>query len=188
MKKPVVYLLACACPPARHVGELVDIAQGAGWEACVVATPSGRHFIDATTLAEQTGHPIRSEFKRPGDPDTLPDPDALMVAPATVNTVCKLSAGIADTLVAGLLVEGLGKGLPIVVAPFTNIAMARHPAFVEGIERLRRWGVTVLHGDDVLELHPPGIGEARAANFPWRLAWAALEQLWSSPARAGTRW
>ncbi len=94
----------------------------------------------------------------------------MIVAPCTVNTTTKFAAGIADTLALGLLVEGLGKGLPIVAVPYTNAAMAAHPAFGEAIERLRGWGVTVLYGDDVVELHDPGTGEQYLDEFPWQLA------------------
>ena len=116
-----------------------------------MVTPDGRKFIDVPTISAQTGHPVRSVYKNPGDPDVLPAADAMVVAPATVNTINKWAAGIADTLAArACIVEGIGKGLPIVAMPFTNVAMAAHPAFVESIAKLRRWGVTVLFGDDVM--------------------------------------
>ena len=128
MNGRVLYVVACGSPAARNVYLLVGLAQAAGWEVCVVATPDGRRYVDDSGVAAQTGHPVRSSFKNPGDLDVLPEPDAMIVAPATVNTINKWSAGIADTLALGLLVEALGKGLPIVMLPFTNAAMAAHPA------------------------------------------------------------
>ena len=170
----VLYAIACGSPAARDVGRLVDLAQRQGWDVCVVATPDGRKFVDVAAVARQTGHPVRSYYKNPGDPDVLPEPDAIVVAPATVNTVTKWAAGIADTLALGLLVEGQGKGLPIVAVPFTNAAMGAHPAFREAIGRLREWGITVLFGNDVLPLHPPGEGGELVDEFPWGLALDAL--------------
>jgi phosphopantothenoylcysteine decarboxylase len=102
---------------ARRVDVLVELAQQQGWTVCVVASPDGRKFIDVPGLAALTGHPVRSTFKNPGDPDVLPDATAMVVAPATVNTITKWAAGIADTLPLGLLVEAIGKGLPIVAMP-----------------------------------------------------------------------
>jgi len=174
---PVLYVIACGSPAARRVGVPVDLAQRQGWDVCVVATPDGRKFIDVPALAAQTGHPVRSLYKNPGDPDVLPDADAIIVAPATVNTINKWSAGIADTLPLGLIVEAQGRGVPIVALPFTNSAMAAHPAFLESVERLRGWGVTVLFGDDVMRLHPPGAGEAFIDDIPWHLAVRALPAL-----------
>jgi Phosphopantothenoylcysteine synthetase/decarboxylase len=173
---PVLYILVCGCPASRDVGKLVDLAQDAGWETCVIASPDGVRFIDPEALEKQTGHPVRSTYKHPTAPDILPAPSALIAAPVTTNTVNKWAAGISDTLVLGLLVEGLGKGLPIVAMPFTNTAQAAHPAFGENVARLRQWGVTVLYGDDVYPLHPPGTGDGQIARFPWRLALEALEQ------------
>jgi phosphopantothenoylcysteine synthetase/decarboxylase len=171
----VLYAIVCGSPPAQHVDQLVVLAQDAGWDVCVVATPDGRKFIDAPALATLTGHPVRSVYKNPGDIDVLPEATAMIVAPATVNTINKWALGIADTLPLGLLVEGLGKGLPIVAMPFTNDAMAAHPAFAENLAKLRAWGVRVLFGDDVVALHAPGTGESTADKFPWHLALAALD-------------
>ncbi len=175
----VLYVIVCGSPLAHRVGALVKAAQADGWDVCVVCTPDGRKFVDTGALARQTGHPVRSAYKNPGDPDVLPDADAMIVAPATVNTVNKLAAGIADTLALGLLIEGYGKGLPIVLLPYTNEPMAAWPVFRENIDRLRSWGIRVLFGPDVVTLHDPGKGDAddRLDSFPWRLTLAALADL-----------
>ncbi len=171
---PVLYTVACGSPAAGYLSRLVTLAQEAGWRVCVITTPDGRKFIDAPALADQTGFPVRSHFKNPGDRDVLPEADAIVVAPATVNTVNKWACGIADTLALGTLIEGYGLGLPIVVMPYTNTAMAAHPAFRESLHRLRAWGVQVLFGDEVMAMPPPGSGAHRAADFPWQLALQAV--------------
>ncbi|WDZ84552.1 flavoprotein [Micromonospora cathayae] len=170
----VLYVIVCGSPLAGRVDRLVELAQRDGWQVCVVATPDGAKFVDAAALARQTGHPVRTSYKNPGDPDVLPPPDALVVCPATVNSVNKWAAGITDTLALGLLVEAQGRGLPIVAVPFTNDAMAVHPAFRAALDRLREWGVTVLFGDDVYRLHPPGTGDRHLHTFPWHLPVGAL--------------
>ena len=180
--QPVLYAIVCGSPVARYVGTFVSMAQGDGWLVCVVATPDGRRFLDVATLVEQTGFPVRTRYRNPGDPDMLPAADALVVAPATVNTVNKWALGIADTLALGLLIEGFGLGLPTVVMPYTNEAMAAHPAFRESLDRLARWGVRVVFGDDVLAMPKPGTAEAHAGTFPWHLALKAL-----GPARRAGR-
>ncbi|MFI7434053.1 flavoprotein [Micromonospora haikouensis] len=176
-RREVLYVIACGSPLASHVGRLVDLAQQDGWDVCVVTTPDGAKFVDRPALARQTGHPVRSRYKYPGDPDVLPPADAMVVCPATSNTINKWAAGITDTLALGLLVEGQGKGVPIVAVPFTNVAMAGHPAFRASVARLAEWGVDVLFGDHVLPLHPPGTGEHHLHTFPWAAVLAAVRGL-----------
>jgi phosphopantothenoylcysteine synthetase/decarboxylase len=177
----VLYLVVCGSPAARGVPGAVETAQAHGWDVCVIATPDGLKFIDVPRLAELTGHPVRHRYKYPGDPDVLPAPDAVLVAPATVNTINKWAAGIADTLALGLIVEGIGKGLPIVAVPFTNEAMARHPAFPRNIALLREWGVTVLWGDGEIPRFDPGAGESFVDAFPWRVALDTVKERASRP-------
>ncbi|HBW21171.1 MAG: flavoprotein [Streptosporangiaceae bacterium] len=172
MSRPVLYVISCAAPPAGEASVLVRLGQQAGWDVCALTTPSGRAFTDAAELEQLTGHPVRSQYKDPGEPDVLPEPDAIIVAPATVNTINKWAAGICDTLALGLLVESFGRQLPVVAVPCTNRAHAAHPAFRESIPRLRSWGVTVLFGPDVYPLNEPGA--ASSAPFPWSRAIEAL--------------
>jgi len=87
----------------------------------------------------------------------------------------KWAAGISDALALGLLTEAIGKRLPVVALPFVNAAQAEHPAFQRSIEQLRKEGMRLLYGPDVLELHEPGTGSQRVALFPWRMIVDALE-------------
>ncbi|MGH3742189.1 MAG: flavoprotein, partial [Micromonosporaceae bacterium] len=180
-------VLVCGAAAARDVSNLVELALQAQWDVAVIASPDGLKFIDADALRKQTGFPVRSHYKDPADPDILPPPDAMVVAPATTNTINKWAAGISDTLVLGLLVEGLGKGLPIVAAPFTNAAQAAHPAFSDSVDKLRRWGVILLWGDEFYRTHPVGAGDANVKKFPWPLIWRALRERMSAGSASGER-
>jgi hypothetical protein len=95
----------------------------------------------------------------------------------------KWAAGIADTLVLGLLCEAPGRGLPVVVLPYLNAAQAEHPALAESIERLRRVGVRVLFGPDVLPLHRPR--QEKRDRYPWHLILPAIKE--AAPAEAPDR-
>jgi Flavoprotein len=170
----VLYLVTCAAPPAMDVQVLIDLAQQDGWEVCLIATPRAFQWLDVPGLAERTSHPVRHDYKLPGEPDVLPEPDAIVVAPATFNTLNKWAAGIADTLALGLLCEATGRGLPVVVLPYLNAAQAEHPALAESIGRLRHLGVRVLFGPDVLPLHRPRQG--KRDQYPWHLILPAIKE------------
>ena len=105
MTKPVLYVVACGARPAADLPAFVTWTQDQGWDTCVVVTPFALRFADTAGLAELTGHPVRSDYKRPEDPDVLPPADAFAVAPCTFNTLNKWANGISDTLALGLLNE-----------------------------------------------------------------------------------
>jgi len=143
-RRRVVYAIVCGAPPASDIHVLVKLAQAAGWDVCVIPTPEGRRWLDADALTELTGHPVRSTFVLPGEGESLPEADAILVAPATLNTINKFRYGIADTFAVGVLCEARGLGVPIVLAPNVKDVLASHPAFEESLRELRRWGVHVL--------------------------------------------
>ena len=68
------------------------------------------------------------------------------------------------------------------VLPYLNAAQAEHPALTESIDRLRRSGVRVLFGPDVLPLHRPRQG--KQDQFPWHLTLPAIKEATALETRA----
>jgi len=115
---PVLYLMLCAAPPAQWMHTFIPDLQAAGWDVCVIVTPQATRWIDTQNLEAITGHLMRTDYKLPGEADPLPKAQAILVMPATFNTINKWAQGIGDTLVCSLLCECLGRGTPpIVVVP-----------------------------------------------------------------------
>ena len=140
--KPFLYVVVCAAGIAADVGRLIAAAQESDWEVGVIATPVAMGgFFDTAAVEAQTGRPIRSAWRSPGDPRPFPAPDAVIVAPATFNTINKWAAGTADTLALGTLCEMHGLGVPTVVLPCVADALAAHPAYQASLIRLRGMGV-----------------------------------------------
>ncbi|RRR71700.1 flavoprotein [Streptomyces sp. RP5T] len=137
-----LYVVVCAAGIAAGVGRLITAAQERQWHVGVIATPTAMDgFFDAAAVEARTGRPIRSAWRRPGDPRPFPDPDAVVVAPATFNTINKWAAGIADTLAVGTLCEVVGRGVPVGVLPCVSDDLAGHPAYQDSLIRLRGMGV-----------------------------------------------
>src|SRR5262245_21653985 len=122
-------------------------------------TPTAERFIGRASFEGIVGAPVLSdEFERdptrgafPGDPVPEHDPighlevvantDAYLVAPASANTIAKLTAGIADSMVT---TSFLACAAPRLVAPAMNDRMYRDAATQENLAALRRRGISVI--------------------------------------------
>ncbi|WP_422769999.1 flavoprotein [Plantactinospora sp. WMMC1484] len=175
--KPVLYIIACGGRPAGDLAPFVSERLAEGWDVCVVATPSALKFVNTLALSELTGRVVRSNYKQPDDPDVLPPPDAIVVAPATFNTINKWAHGTSDTLALGLLNEAIGLELPVVAVPTPSSALAKHPAFEESVTRLRSWGVQILFDPELYPLPSPNVGPSAADLFPWTALSEAINGL-----------
>jgi phosphopantothenoylcysteine synthetase/decarboxylase len=173
----VLYVIACGAGAAPDVGRLVDQAQQRRWDVHLIATPAALDFLDISALEAQTGHAVRSKHRRTGSARSLPRTDAIVVAPATYNTINKWAMGVSDNYALGILAESVGLGIPTVVLPFVNAALAAHPAFQASVAVLRDAHVAVLLGPGEFEPHPPGTGGNRLDSFPWHRALDRAEAL-----------
>ncbi|MGD6766574.1 bifunctional phosphopantothenoylcysteine decarboxylase/phosphopantothenate--cysteine ligase CoaBC [Mammaliicoccus lentus] len=63
--------------------------------------------------------------------------DAVIVAPATANTISKLANGLADNMVTSTL---LATTAPVFIAPAMNVHMLEHPSIVANMAKLREYG------------------------------------------------
>ena len=185
----VLYVIVCGAGTASAVGGLIELAQSRGWDPYVIATPAALDFVDVKDLEARTGHAVRSEYTKPGAgrERSLPHADAIVVAPATYNTINKWAVGISDTFALGILAEAPGLGIPVAVLPFVNAALAANPSFDSSVARLRSLGVRVLLGPGRWEPHPPGTGGSRIGTFPWDVALEQVEELLTSRARDSDR-
>lgn len=174
-KRKVLYTVICGAGPAKHVNRLIELAQEAGWDTCCIATPAAvEHFLDIAALEKMTGHQVRQAYRNLGD-ESFPPADAVVVAPATYDTINKWAAGIADTYALNLLAELTGLRVPIAVLPFVNTALAANRVFTHSVQQLRESRIEVLYGERGFQPHPPRTGDTVLDHYPWNLALEVLE-------------
>ncbi len=119
----------------------------AGADVRVLMTPLAKEFITPLTMATLSKHPILVEFFNPENGEwnshvSLGEwADALVIAPATANTMAKMAAGVADNL---LLTTYLSARCPVFVAPAMDLDMYVHAATQANIERLHMLGVGII--------------------------------------------
>jgi phosphopantothenoylcysteine synthetase/decarboxylase len=172
-------VVVCGAGPAADVAELIRAAHRQSWTVEVAATISALDFVDITAIESLTGGPVRSSYESPASSRRVLAPlDAVIIAPATYNTVNKLAAGVADSYVLASVAELIGRGVPTVIVPFVNSALAARAPFHRSMVALRAEGVRVLFGpDDGWQAHPPGTGAEHRATFPWHRAFEVTEEM-----------
>jgi phosphopantothenoylcysteine decarboxylase/phosphopantothenate--cysteine ligase len=139
--------------------EFARLATLAGHGVRVLMTPTAQRFVGASSFEAIVGAPVLSdEFERdpmrgafPGDPMPAHDPighlevvanaDAYLIAPASANTVAKLAAGIADSMVT---TSFLACTAPRLVAPAMNDRMYADAATQANLGALRERGIEVI--------------------------------------------
>jgi phosphopantothenoylcysteine decarboxylase/phosphopantothenate--cysteine ligase len=150
---------------AYKAAVLVRALVKAGADVRVVMTPLAKEFITPLTMATLSKHPVPVEFFNPENGEWNSHvklgewADALVIAPATANTLAKMAVGIADNL---LLTTCLSARCPVYVAPAMDLDMWGHAATQANLETLRRRGVGIIS---------PGEGElASGLSGPGRMA------------------
>ncbi len=139
---------------AYKAAELVRALQRQGVEVHVVMTEAATRFIQPLTFSALTGHRVMvSLWDESGSAehataqssidhiDEAQWADALVVAPATANTLAKFAHGIADDFLTTMY---LATRAPVLVAPAMNVNMWEHPATQANLETLRQRGVRVI--------------------------------------------
>ena len=137
---------------AYKAAELVRRLQQEKLDVQVVMTRGAREFITPLTFAAITGKKVITEMfgaeeSGPANVESAIEHiavaqriDALVVAPATANTLAKMARGAADDFLTTLY---LATTAPLIVAPAMNVNMWEHAATQENIATLRARGVHV---------------------------------------------
>ena len=168
-EQPVLSIVVCGAGPAAETGAFAKQAIDHGWMVQVIATKSALPFFDAGEIGKLTGAPVRSQYSTPGAPRSR-IPDAIIVAPATFNTINQWALGLTETYALGVLAEQTGMGIPIAAVPYVSDALAGRPPFQRSVKALRAEGVSVLLGPGAIMPHPARTEDDHLAAFPWQLA------------------
>lgn len=127
--------------------ELVRLLKKQGHSVSVVMSKASTEFISPLTFQALSGNPVLTDTHENSLGNGMAhinltrEADALVIAPATANTIAKISHGIADNLLANLVAA---RKCPLAVAPAMNVEMWNNPANLRNIEQLRSDGITVF--------------------------------------------
>jgi phosphopantothenoylcysteine decarboxylase/phosphopantothenate--cysteine ligase len=132
----------------------------------VIMTSAAKDFITPLTLSTVSKNPVVSEFvKGPsGEWNNHVDlglwADAMIIAPASANTVGKMANGICDNI---LLATYLSTRCPVFIAPAMDLDMYQHPSVISNLEKLAAFGNYLINAEHG-ELASGLIGQGRLAE------------------------
>jgi len=150
-----VLLGVCGGIAAYKAAELARRLQECAVDVQVTMTASAQEFVKPLTFAALTGKRVYTSLWEPSgeEADAAASSfeiehiavaqaiDALVIAPATANTLAKFANGIADDFLSTLY---LATTKPVIIAPAMNVNMWQHPATQANLETLRQRGVRIV--------------------------------------------
>jgi len=136
---------------AYKAAEILRQLQDRGAEVQVVMTRAAQEFVRPLTFAALSGKNVITEmFDGTSGPSAgssvehigvAQSIDALLVAPATADTLAKFANGTASDFLSTLY---LATTAPVIVAPAMNVNMWQHEATQRNLDTLRRRGVRIV--------------------------------------------
>ncbi|WP_420265045.1 bifunctional phosphopantothenoylcysteine decarboxylase/phosphopantothenate--cysteine ligase CoaBC [Candidatus Magnetominusculus dajiuhuensis] len=128
---------------------IVRAIKDLGIEVRVVMTEAARQFVTPLALEVVSENPVLwDNFQSPlSHINMAKGALALIIAPATLNTISKFSSGIADNLLTTLFMAFRG---PVIIAPAMNWRMYDNPIFKDRLAYLKDKGVVEI---------PPEMGQ-----------------------------
>ena len=138
-----ILLGICGGIAAYKSADLVRKLKDQGAEVRVVMSQSAKEFITPLTLQALSGYPVADSLLDPTAEAAMGHialarwADLVVIAPATVNFIARLRAGMADELITTLCVATES---PIAVCPAMNQQMYQYPATTENLNVLDERG------------------------------------------------
>jgi len=132
---------------AYKAAYLTRLLKKEGAEVKIIITSYGKEFITPVTLATLSNNSVLSDFFSHDDGswnshiDLGIWADAMIIAPATANTIAKMAHGVADNL---LLTTYLSARCPVIIAPAMDLDMFQHPTTRANLKMLESYGNHII--------------------------------------------
>lgn len=143
---------------------LIRLLVKTGANVKVVMTPSAKEFVTPLSVSVLSKNEVYTEFSSENSWNSHIDlalwADAILIAPATANTMAKMCHGICDNLLLGVY---LSAKCPVFFAPAMDLDMYRHASTQKNIETLKSFNHIEIPAESG-ELASGLVGEGRMAE------------------------
>ena len=135
---------------AYKICELIRMYKRNNANVRVVCTPNALNFVSKLTLQNLSENEVGvDEFYiekyKPEHISYADEADVMIIAPATANTIGKISNGICDNLLTSI---ACAFSKPIILAPAMNCGMWRNKFVQENINKLKLSGIKILEPEE----------------------------------------
>jgi|TARA_B110001452_G_scaffold247085_1_gene232903 phosphopantothenoylcysteine decarboxylase / phosphopantothenate---cysteine ligase len=154
-----VLLIICGGISAYKSLELIRLFKKKGAKIKTILTKSAKEFVTPLSVVSLSQDKVYDDLfnaKNEAEMDHISLSrwaDVVLVAPATANTISKLSAGSSDDLASTVI---LASDKNIFLTPAMNVRMWEHPSTKENLKKLRSYGYQIIG---------PEIGEMACGEF-----------------------
>ena len=153
---------------AYKTATLVRLFIKAGAHVQVIMTPASKDFVTPLTLSTLSKNPVHSSFYNQDDENEKWNnhvelalwADLMVIAPATANTLSKMTNGTCDNL---LIAAYLSAKCPVYFAPAMDLDMYKHPSTIANFSSLTQFGNVIIPAESG-ELASGLSGEGRMAE------------------------
>ena len=158
-----ILLIICGGISAYKSLELIRLFKKQGSEVKTILTKSAKEFITPLSVASLSQEKVyddlfNAENEAEMDHISLSRwADLILVAPATANTISKLSAGSSDDLASTVI---LASDKDIFLTPAMNVRMWEHPSTKENLNKLKSYGYKVI-GPEIGDMACGEFGEGK---------------------------
>ena len=142
-----ILLIICGGIAAYKSLELIRLLKKRGLEVKTILTEAARKFVTPLSVASLSQEKVYTDlfdYENEKEMDHISLSrwaDLILIAPATANTISKLSNGMADDLASTVT---LASNKKVLIAPAMNVRMWEHKSNKENIKKLKEFGYLII--------------------------------------------
>ena len=166
LDKKKVLLIICGGIAAYKSLEIIRLLKKRGAFVKTILTKNAKKFVTPLSVVSLSQEKVYSDlfdYKNESEMDHISLSrwsDLLLIAPATANTISKLSYGLADDLAATVT---LASNKQVFLAPAMNVRMWEHQSNKDNIKKLKSFGYKLI-GPNIGDMACGEYGEGKMSE------------------------
>ena len=158
-----ILLIICGGISAYKSLELIRLLKKQGTQIKTILTKSAKEFVTPLSVASLSQEKVYDDLFKAENESEMDHislsrwADLIVVAPATANTISKLSSGSSDDLASTVI---LASNKDIFLTPAMNVRMWEHPSTKENRKKLKSYGYKII-GPEIGDMACGEFGEGK---------------------------